>query len=198
MVVTTTVEAPAAPDAAMAALVARVQAGDNAAFGDIYRRYYDTIFRFVYCRVGSRPTAEDLTGDVFLRALQRIDRFRWQGRDLGAWLVTIARNRVADYHKGGFGHYETTTGAVVDQEQVANDHPEDEAISYLIARTLWAAVRRLTPEQCECLRLRFLLGLSVTETCAALGSTEAAVKALTHRATQAIASKHPDLARTTS
>src|SRR6185436_8708591 len=73
-------------------LVARVQAGDTSAFDGIYRRYYDPVFRFIWFRVTSRAVAEDLTSEVFLRALKRIGSFTWQGRDLGAWLITIARN----------------------------------------------------------------------------------------------------------
>src|SRR5262249_58120274 len=83
------------------ALVERAQQGDTEAFGLIYDRYVDTVFRFIYFRVGSRPLAEDLTSDTFLRALKRISSFAWQGRDLGAWLVTIARNLVADPFKAG-------------------------------------------------------------------------------------------------
>lgn len=86
---------PSDPATEVWALVERAQAGEAEAFGLIYDRYVDTVFRFVYFRVGNRQLAEDLTSDTFLRALKRIGSFTWQGRDLGAWLVTIARNLVA-------------------------------------------------------------------------------------------------------
>jgi RNA polymerase sigma-70 factor (ECF subfamily) len=75
---------PARPDpgdaaAEVWALVERAQAGESAAFGLIYDRYVDTVFRFVYFRVGNRQLAEDLTSDTFLRALKRIGSFTWQG-----------------------------------------------------------------------------------------------------------------------
>ena len=101
----------------MWALVERAQAGDAEAFGLIYDRYVDTVFRFIYFRVGNRPLAEDLTSDTFLRALKRIGSFTWQGRDLGAWLVTIARNLVADHFKSGRYRLEVTTGDVLDADR---------------------------------------------------------------------------------
>jgi RNA polymerase sigma-70 factor (ECF subfamily) len=75
------------------------------------------VFRFVYFRVGNRQLAEDLTSDTFLRALKRIGSFTWQGRDLGAWLVTIARNLVADHFKSGRYRLEVTTGDVLDADR---------------------------------------------------------------------------------
>src|SRR4029450_9068296 len=66
---------------------------------------------------GNRQLAEDLTADTFLRALKRIGSFTWQGRDPGAWLVTIARNLVADHFKSGRYRLEVTTGDVLDADR---------------------------------------------------------------------------------
>ncbi len=81
----------------MMELVERAQAGEAEAFGRLYDQYSDTVYRYIYYRVGGKATAEDLTSETFLRALRRISTFTWQGRDFGAWLVTIARNLVADH-----------------------------------------------------------------------------------------------------
>ncbi len=62
------------------------------AFGQIYEQYVDVLYRYIYVRVGSAPLAEDLTSETFLRALRRLDSFSWQGKDIAAWFVTIARN----------------------------------------------------------------------------------------------------------
>src|SRR6185312_1266836 len=59
--------------------------GDPEAFGALYDRYVDLVYRYVYYRVGTRALAEDLTSETFLRALRRITSFTWQGRDIGAW-----------------------------------------------------------------------------------------------------------------
>ncbi|MGH3423136.1 MAG: sigma-70 family RNA polymerase sigma factor, partial [Nocardioidaceae bacterium] len=81
------------------ALVDLACKGDAEAFGQLYDHYLPGVFRFVYYRVSSRTLAEDLTSETFTRALRSIGKFRWQGKDFGAWLTTIARNLVADHFK---------------------------------------------------------------------------------------------------
>src|SRR5688500_6887914 len=71
-------------------LVMHAKDGCTQSFGTLYDRYVDLVYRYIYFRVGSHPLAEDLTSETFLRALRRIGDFTWQGRDFGAWLVTIA------------------------------------------------------------------------------------------------------------
>jgi RNA polymerase sigma-70 factor (ECF subfamily) len=186
------------PDDAAAevwALVERAQAGDGAAFGLLYDRYVDTVFRFIYFRVGSRPLAEDLTSDTFLRALKRINSFTWQGRDLGAWLVTIARNLVADHFKSGRYRLEVTTGDVLDADHPdrgPEGSPEVAVVDHITNVALLGAVRQLNPEQQECIVLRFLHGFSVAETAQAMGKNEGAIKALQYRAVRALHRLLPD------
>jgi RNA polymerase sigma-70 factor (ECF subfamily) len=187
-----------APDDAAAevwALVERAQAGDGVAFGLLYDRYVDTVFRFIYFRVGNRPLAEDLTADTFLRALKRINSFTWQGRDLGAWLVTIARNLVADHFKSGRYRLEVTTGDVLDADHPdrgPEGSPEVAVVDHITNVALLGAVRQLNPEQQECIVLRFLHGFSVAETAHAMGKNEGAIKALQYRAVRALHRLLPD------
>jgi RNA polymerase sigma-70 factor (ECF subfamily) len=169
------------------ALVERAQGGDTAAFGLIYDRYLDTVFRFVYFRVGSRQLAEDLTGDTFLRAFNGIGRFTWQGRDLGAWLVTIARNLVVDHFKSARYRLEVITGDVLDADRPDPEgSPEVAVVDHITNVALLAALKQLNPEQRECIVLRFLRDWSVAETAHAMGKSDAAVKALQHRAIGAL------------
>jgi len=177
------------------ALVERAQAGEAEAFGLIYDRYVDTVFRFVYFRVGNRQLAEDLTSDTFLRALKRIGSFTWQGRDLGAWLVTIARNLVADHFKSGRYRLEVTTGDVLDadrEDRGPEGSPEAAVVDHITNVALLTAVKQLNPEQQECIVLRFLQGFSVAETAQAMGKNEGAIKALQYRAVRALARLLPD------
>jgi RNA polymerase sigma-70 factor, ECF subfamily len=191
---------PARPDPSDAAaevwaLVERAQAGDSAAFGLIYDRYVDTVFRFVYFRVGNRQLAEDLTSDTFLRALKRIGSFTWQGRDLGAWLVTIARNLVADHFKSGRYRLEVTTGDVLDadrEDRGPEGSPESAVVDHITNVALLTAVKQLNPEQQECIVLRFLQGFSVAETAQTMGKNEGAIKALQYRAVRALARLLPE------
>lgn len=176
-------------------LVERAQKGDAAAFGLIYDRYVDNVFRFIYFRVGNRPLAEDLTSETFLRALKRIGTFTWQGRDLGAWLVTIARNLVTDHFKSGRYRLEVTTGDVLDadrEDRGVEGSPESAVIDHITNVVLLTAVKQLNPEQQECIVLRFLLGFSVAETARAMRKNEGAIKALQYRAVRALARLLPE------
>lgn len=178
----------------MMELVERAQAGEAEAFGQLYDQYADTVYRYIYYRVGGRATAEDLTSETFLRALRRIGTFTWQGRDFGAWLVTIARNLVADHFKSSRFRLEVTTGEMLDANGVERS-PEESVLESLSNAALLAAVRRLNPQQQECVTLRFLQGLSVAETARIMGKNEGAIKTLQYRAVRTLARLLPDDAR---
>ncbi len=172
-------------------LVERAQDGEADAFGCLYDQYSDTVYRYIYYRVGGRATAEDLTSETFLRALRRIGTFTWQGRDFGAWLVTIARNLVADHFKSSRFRLEVTTGEMLDANEVERS-PEDSVLERLSNDTLLDAVRRLNPQQQECVTLRFLNGLTVAETARVMGKNEGAIKTLQYRAVRTLARLMPD------
>ncbi|GAA2259445.1 sigma-70 family RNA polymerase sigma factor [Streptomyces amakusaensis] len=180
--------------ARMMELVERAQAGEAEAFGRLYDQYSDTVYRYIYYRVGGKATAEDLTSETFLRALRRISTFTWQGRDFGAWLVTIARNLVADHFKSSRFRLEVTTGEMLDANEVERS-PEDSVLESLSNAALLEAVRKLNPQQQECVTLRFLQGLSVAETARVMGKNEGAIKTLQYRAVRTLARLLPDDAR---
>ncbi|WP_157248800.1 sigma-70 family RNA polymerase sigma factor [Nonomuraea typhae] len=168
-------------------LVLRAKTGDTDAFGTLYDRYVDLVYRYIYFRVGSHPLAEDLTSETFLRALRRVADFTWQGRDFGAWLVTIARNLVTDHYKSGRYRLEITTGEVLDVPMDGSYIPENAVVTAIINDRVLRAVRDLNPEQQECVVLRFLHGLSLAETALIMGKKSGAIKALQFRAIRALA-----------
>ena len=173
------------------ALVDRAQNGDAEAFGELYDHYVTMVHRYVYHRVGDRATAEDVTSETFVRALRRIDSLSFQGRDVGAWLVTIARNIVLDHVKSSRYRLEVTTADMRDADRVT-DGPEDAVVSHLTNRELLACVQQLGSEQQECIVLRFIHGLSVSETAEIMGKKDGAIKALQHRAVRRLAGMLPD------
>lgn len=182
-------EAPPRPDAEsarMLALVERAQDGDGEAFGQLYDAYLDTVYRYIYYRVANRALAEDLTSETFLRALRRISTFTWQGRDFGAWLVTIARNLVADHYKSSRHRLEVPTGEMLDSDETSAS-PEESVLAYLSNRALLDAVKQLNSQQQECVTLRFLHGLSVAETAQIMGKNDGAIKTLQYRAIRTLA-----------
>ena len=180
------------PDATrMVGLVDLARGGDSEAFGQLYDHYNGTVYRFLYYRVGSHVLAEDLTSETFFRALRSMANFKWQGRDFGAWLVTIARNLVADHFKAGRTRLEMATDDLSDHD-TATPGPEDDVLAGLTNEALLSGLRRLAAEQQECLVLRFLQGMSIAETAGILERSEGAVKQLQLRAVRNLAKLLPE------
>jgi RNA polymerase sigma-70 factor, ECF subfamily len=183
------------PSAELRDLVARAQAGDAEAFGAIYDRYFEPVYRYVDHRVrGDRGAVEDLTAEVFVRALRGIRGFTWQGRDLVAWLYRIAHNVVADHFKSGRSRLERVYAHphdLVDELLDADGDPAVAVERHLTNLALLAEVQRLAPNQSEVVVLRFLLGLTVAETAEVLGLSTGATKALQYRALRALAARLP-------
>ena len=178
----------------IAALVTLAQQGDGEAFGQIYDRYVDAVYRYLYYRVGSPQLAEDLTSETFVRALRRIDSFHWQGKDIGAWFVTIARNLVADHFKSSRFKLELSTGDILDADHAGSVNQgsvapgtEEIVLDRLRDAELLAAVQQLKPDQQECIMLRFLQGLSVAETADVMQRSQGAIKQLQLRAVRTLA-----------
>jgi RNA polymerase sigma-70 factor (ECF subfamily) len=171
------------------ALVDRARTGDPEAFASLYDRYVERVYRFVLYRVGGdQALAEDITSEVFLRALRKIKTFTWQGRDIGAWFLTIGRNLVLDHFKSGrfrlemVGAEPAVAGGIGDEVVDA----EDEALARISHGELYKALQRLGNEQQEVIYWRFLQGYSVAETAAAMAKSEGAIKALQYRAVKAL------------
>jgi RNA polymerase sigma-70 factor, ECF subfamily len=167
-------------------LVSLAQKGDGEAFAQLYERYFDTVFRYIYYRLNDKAMAEDFTSETFLRALRRIGGISYQGRDIGAWFITIARNIVLDHVKSARHRLEMTTGDVIERKETAPS-PEVTVISLLTSEHLIGAVKRLGREQRDCIVLRFIQGLSVSETAEVMGKNDGAIKALQHRAVHKLA-----------
>lgn len=189
--------APDSPYAADWALVDRAQTGDAEAFGQLYRRHHNAVFLFVLWRVKRRWLAEELTADVFVRALRSLPRVRYTGHAYAAWLMTVARNLVADYHRqaGGNVRVEPTEFAHVLDGHRATSVPsaEDDVVRDELAAAVRRAVAKLPPKQREVVVLRFLHELSISETAAVVGSNEGAVKALQFRAVHTLRRIAPEL-----
>ena len=186
---------PSSEQAVGVDLVGRVQTGDLEAFGVLYDRYFPQIFRFVSTRVASRQLAEDLTSETFLRALRRIASFTWQGRDVAAWLVTIARNLITDHYKSSRTRLELTTDDIAGSgPALLEEGPEHEVLDAISHRALLEAVTLLGEEQRRCIELRFLQGMTIAETARELERGEAAVRALQYRAVRTLARLLPEAA----
>lgn len=168
----------------------RARAGDREAFGALYDRYLDPVYRFIYWRVaGNVALAEDLTSETFLRALRAIQSFTYQGKDPLGWFLTIARNLVLDHMKSARNRLEAPTATPESGVgESATSDLEEAALSRL---TIAGALASLHADQRECVALRLLADLSVAETARIMGKTPGAVKALQHRAVRNLAALFP-------
>ncbi|GAB3293954.1 sigma-70 family RNA polymerase sigma factor [Parasphingorhabdus pacifica] len=175
--------------------VRAAQNGDSDAFGRLYDQNAQIVYRYVLFRVSDHSLAEDITSETFLRALRRITSISYQGRDVAAWFITIAKNLILDHIKSSRNRLEIPTAELIDSTQAARPQqagPEQQVLTDVTHRELLQCVRQLNPDQRECIRLRFLQGMSVTETAAHMQRNEGAIKALQHRAIRRLAQLMPD------
>ncbi len=161
-----------------ARLVRRAKAGDPDAFADLYTRYYPKVYRYLIYRVSDTETAEDLSSEVFVRLVEHIDGFRYEGRPVLTWLYTVARNLLTDHYR----RVGRTTQVPLDEGRVAAVDGLPSAEQVLGEERLAAAMQMLTDDQRQVILLRFFEGFDSAETAAVVGKTVGAVKALQHRA----------------
>ena len=157
----------------------------------LYDHYQGSVYRFLFYRTRSSQLAEDLTSETFFRALRSMQSFRWQGKDFGAWLMTIARNLATDHFKAGRTRLEMTTEdmGLHDDE---TEGPETAVLAGLTNEILLRALTELPSEQKDCLIMRFLQGMSIAETAAVLGRSEGAIKQLQLRGVRNLAKLMPE------
>ncbi|WP_432476373.1 sigma-70 family RNA polymerase sigma factor [Nocardioides sp. GXQ0305] len=173
------------------ALVDLARTGDKEAFGLLYDHYQGAVYRFLFYRTRSTQLAEDLTSETFFRALRSMNGFRWQGKDFGAWLMTIARNLCTDHFKAGRTRLEVTTEDMGAHDD-STEGPENAVLASLTNEALMEALTRLPDEQRDCLVMRFLQGMSIAETAAVLERSDGAVKQLQLRGVRNLAKLLPE------
>ena len=174
------------------ALVELARKGDTEAFGLLYDHYHGAVYRFLFYRTRSVALAEDLTSETFFRALRSMTGFRWQGKDFGAWLMTIARNLATDHFKAGRTRLELTTEDMGLHDDATDDGPERSVLASITNEILLEALSKLPGEQRDCVVMRFLQGLSIAETAAVLGRSDGAIKQLQLRGIRNLAKLMPD------
>lgn len=161
-------------------LVLRACRMEQAAISALYRRHVQAIYRYIYYRVSDAHTAEDLTAEVFLRAIEGLPNYEPRGAPFAAWLYRIAEARVADHFRR---ERRMGTLTVVDEDWPSGeDSPLVRVEQSLDRGALRVALTQLTLDQQQVIILKFVEGLSNAEVARILDKTEGAVKSLQHRA----------------
>jgi RNA polymerase sigma-70 factor, ECF subfamily len=162
---------------------------EPAAVTRIYTAYAPALFRFFLAAVGDRPTAEDLTGDVFKSAIEDLPRFHGPVEALGGWLFRIARHDLADYRRRQARSLVQPLDDLLEEAALATgaDDPEELAIGRIEGDRVLAALRRLSPDQREVLLLRLVADLTAPEVAGILHKSTEAVKALQRRGLASLA-----------
>ena len=166
-------------------LLKQAQNGDKEAFAALYRAHVQTIYRYVVHRVNDAQQAEDITGDVFIRALEGLKNYRDTGVPFVAWLYRIAHARVVDhYRKQGRRPTETD----IEAQPLPVETDMDERLMHQRATdVLKDALGALTDEQQQVIILRFIEAQPIATVAGTMGKKPNAIKALQHRALRALA-----------
>jgi RNA polymerase sigma-70 factor, ECF subfamily len=161
-------------------LVSQAQSGDLEAVGHLFDKYYRSMFRYFYARVGQRQQAEDLAGELFTRMVHHLPSFQLSGVPFRAWLFRIAYNLTMDHFRVGNGK----ELASLDQATMLaqpEQNPVQQVEQQMTRDMLQTTLETLVPEQRQVIILRFLVGLSLQETADVLERSLSAVKAMQHR-----------------
>ena len=165
-------------------LVLRAQAHDRAAFGELYELYCPKIYSYmVYHLNGRTDMAEDLTAEVFMKALQSLTTFQLREVPFSSWLYRIAHNHLVDFIRRLPKQAPVSMDDYLNIDFAADgENPE----SRLDGHTLSAALKRITEDQRRIVVMRIIQGMSIADTAKAIGKSEDSVKQLQSRGLKAL------------
>lgn len=148
---------------------------DASRFSELYERNFERVYAFVVRRVRDRSEAEDVTSEVFHRALANLRRFEWRGAPFAAWLYRMAANAIADSRQKASRETELPDAADDIEDPIAMRQVEERA-------ALFRLVNGLPPDQHRVVIMRFVEQKSIREIAGELRRSEGAIKQLQFRA----------------
>jgi len=171
-------------------LIACAARGDREAFGALYERYVFRVFRHVYYLTSDPHTAEDLTAQTFLNALEAIPRYEMRGVPFLAWLLRIAYNLTVNHRKvRKNGTAPLPEGLEIEGTTYS---PEASCEAKADGERVWEGVRHLRGDQRQVIVMRFIDGLSYPDIARVLGKSIGAVRVIQYRALCALRRKLED------
>jgi RNA polymerase sigma-70 factor (ECF subfamily) len=173
-----------APQGADERLLVQAAQSDPTKFAALYELHFERVYYFLARRVHDRATAEDLTSEVFHKALANLATYQWRGAPFAAWLFRIASNALADQYKRASREQSSSDNAQNPDEHPDPSPPDLDTIDYHAC--LFRLVDRLPAVQCQVIRERFVEQRSIREIADRLNKTEGAIKQLQFRALQTL------------
>jgi RNA polymerase sigma-70 factor (ECF subfamily) len=167
-------------------LIKKAQQGDTHAFGDLYEIHAPVVFRYLFSHLESQMDAEDLTGEVFLKAWQSLPKYNERGVPFLAFLFRIARNALVDHYRH---NYRLEHKDPDDMDGYKSDEilePIDEVGSRIEHQNMIRTLKMLRPDYQTVLTLRFMSELSPEETAHVMNRSVGAIRVLQHRALAAL------------
>lgn len=151
---------------------------DADAFGELYDHYFGQIYRFVYSRMRDQDAAEDVTSEVFFKALRAIGRYKPAGHPFSAWLYQISVNAIADHYRARrpASNLDDAIG-LADPHMAVDEHVAQKAE----AARVWAAIDTLPEHQRTAITLKLGEDLKLADIGVVMGKSEGAIKLLVHR-----------------
>ena len=177
-----------------AALARRAGSGEAEAFGILYDRYVDAVYRYVFYRVRNEAEAEDVTSDVFMRALRAIPKYEPRQAFL-AWLYRIARNAVIDRSRRQAARQQVSFEDALahpNADQIVN--PDAALLAGSDASVVRRAMQQLTPLQQEILVLRYVEGYDTKTISRLVGRSDGTIRGIEFRALSALRALIPSRA----
>lgn len=162
------------------ALVKRAVQRDRVAFTTLYHNCVVQVYRHVHYRVSALADVEDITQEVFIRAWKAIDRYKFRGAPFAAWLITIARNLIADHYRAK--KKLASSERVEDFSSIAEVDPQVDAEVVLNQIYVRRAIFKLKKEKQKVILMRFIDGFSYAEIAKTLNKSEGAIRVIQYRA----------------
>jgi RNA polymerase sigma-70 factor (ECF subfamily) len=163
-------------------LVKKAQRGDARAFGELYEYHAPAIFRYLFAHLDSQMDAEDLTGEVFLKAWQSLPKYTERGAPFLAFLFRIARNALVDHYRQAHRQESKSPDELDGYRDTSKLEPIDMVGNQMEHQHIMKVLSRLRHDYQSVLTLRFIGELSPEETAQVMQRSVGAVRVLQHRA----------------
>ncbi len=163
-------------------LIEKAKKGQNEAFAQLYDKYVERIFRFIYLKTFHKADSEDLTQQVFLKAFQNIKKYSYQGFPFSSWLYKIALNVVIDYYRQNKSEEIKVSDLLFELKEEGNLNPWEKFDYGLEIEKVKQIIKKLPQDQQDVLILKFVNDLNNKEIAEILNKSEGAIRVIQHRA----------------